>query len=91
MVKSLLCKHEPRSENACGKTEILLFGLKLGEYLENRAALSPVRFLRSTPRGSNPFQQALEPHRKNRDKTVSFYSYFSFQSQKVESTREGRA
>ena len=32
MVKSLLCKHEPRSENACGKTEILLFGLKLGEY-----------------------------------------------------------
>ena len=33
MVKSLLCKHEPRSENGCGKTEILLFGLKLGEYI----------------------------------------------------------
>ena len=30
MVKSLLCKHEPRSENGCEKTEIL-FGLKSGE------------------------------------------------------------
>ena len=49
MVKSLLCKHEPRSENACGKTEILLFGLKLGEYLENPAALSPTRISQEYP------------------------------------------
>ena len=32
----------------------------------------PNKISRSTPRGSNPFQQALEPHRKNWDKTLGF-------------------
>ena len=32
----------------------------------------PNKISQEYPRGSNLFQQALEPHRKNRDKTLSF-------------------